>query len=51
MKENTFRLDMRKNFFTLRVVRLWNRLSREAVDTPFLKVFQAMLDGAPIYLV
>ena len=33
-------------FFTLRVVRCWKRLPREAVDAPFLEVFKARLDGA-----
>jgi len=32
-------------FFTTRVLRHWNRLSREAVDAPSLEVFKAMLDG------
>ncbi|KFW86170.1 hypothetical protein N305_14562, partial [Manacus vitellinus] len=40
-----FRLDLRKKFFTVRVVRDWNRLSREAVDAPSLEVLKARLDG------
>ncbi|KFW82329.1 hypothetical protein N305_03496, partial [Manacus vitellinus] len=37
---------IRKKFFTVRVVRHWYRLSREAVDAPSLPVFKAGLDEA-----
>ncbi|KFR12520.1 hypothetical protein N306_04600, partial [Opisthocomus hoazin] len=46
LKEGRFKLDIRKKFFTMMVVKHWNRLPREAVDAPSLEVFKARLDGA-----
>ncbi|PKU47403.1 hypothetical protein llap_2305 [Limosa lapponica baueri] len=46
LKEGRLGLDIRKTFFTLRVVRHWKRLPREVVDAPPLEVFKARLNGA-----
>jgi len=46
LRECRFRLDIRKNFFTMRVVKHWHKFPREVVDTPSLGTFRVRLDGA-----
>jgi len=39
LHQGRFSMNIRKNFFTERVIKHWNRLPMEVAESPFLKVF------------
>jgi len=44
LKQGRFRLDIKKKFLTMLVVRHWNRLRGEVVDAPSLETFKVRLE-------
>ncbi|KFQ58474.1 hypothetical protein N334_02417, partial [Pelecanus crispus] len=52
LHQGMFRLDIRKNFFMERVVKHWNRILQEVVESPSsLEVFKRCVDMALMDLV
>ncbi|KGL80714.1 hypothetical protein N309_08554, partial [Tinamus guttatus] len=45
LKHRKFHLHVRKNFFPVRLTESWNRLPREAVESPSLENFKTHLDA------
>jgi len=44
LKQRKFQLNVRKNFFPLRVTEPWHKLPREVVESSSLEIFQTRLD-------
>ena len=43
--KSRFRLDIHKNYFTIRPARIWNQIPREVMLAPTLGVFKKRLDA------
>ena len=46
LRQERFRVDIRRKIFTQRAVTHWNSLPKEVVDAPSLEAFKARLDVA-----
>ncbi|KFV77929.1 hypothetical protein N308_11540, partial [Struthio camelus australis] len=44
LNHRQFHLNLRKNFFTVRVTEHWTRLPSKVVESPSLEIFKSRLD-------
>jgi len=44
--QGRFRLGIRKNFFTIRVMKHWNKLPKEVDESPSLEIWKRLVDVA-----
>ena len=47
LEHSKFHTKTKRNFITVRLTEHWNRLPREAVDSPSLETFETHLDAFP----
>ena len=45
LEHRKFRINMQRNFFTVRVMEHWNRLPRQVVDSLSLEILKTRLDA------
>ena len=46
MHQERFKLNIKKKFFSERVIKHWHRLPREVVELPCVEVFKRCIDAA-----
>jgi len=46
LEHGRYRLAVRRKFFTMRVVKHWNRIPREVVNAPSMEIFRVRSGGA-----